>query len=343
MILNNNRQDVINASITFIVILAIIILFKSFLSKKIEKYFDSIGETDFGEKLDRIFKSLGLLFHLAMPTYAAFYFITLPDYINNFFNPIFILVFLYYAVKLGTIIIQIGVHRLAANEDKKNDIDPTLISFIGTLAQIGLWVFALLLFLSNLGFNINALITGLGIGGIAVAFALQGILSDLFASFSIHLDKPFKKGDFIIIGNDLGTVEHIGIKSTRIRTLRGEKLVVSNKELTDTRVHNFTYMKQRRVESKVGIVYQTSYEKTKKAKKLIEEAINEVENVKIDRVHFKEFSDSALTFEFVYHVLSGDYNMFMDVQEEINLNIKKRFEKAKIEFAYPTRTLYINK
>ena len=184
---------------------------------------------------------------------------------------------------------------------------------------------------------------GLGIGGIAIAFALQNILSDIFASFSIYFDKPFKVDDFIIIGDDKGVVKKIGIKSTRIQTLQGEELVISNKELTESRVHNYKKMERRRIVFVFGVTYETPTEKVKKIPSIIKDIIEKTELADIDRVHFKEFADFSLNFEVVYYLKTSDYAEYMDTQQEINLAMKEHFEKEQIEFAYPTQTVFVHK
>jgi len=141
----------------------------------------------------------------------------------------------------------------------------------------------------------------------------------------------------------LGTVEHVGIKTTRIRSLFGEVLVFSNSDLTSSRIKNYKQMKTRRISFKIGVVYQTSYDNVKKIPKMVTDLFSKIEGVKVDRVHFHEFADFSLIFEIVYHVLNPDYNVYMDKQQEINLAIMKAFEKDKIEFAYPTQQLFVTK
>ena len=187
------------------------------------------------------------------------------------------------------------------------------------------------------------LIAGLGIGGLAVGLALQGILGDLFSAFTIYFDKPFEEGDFIIIGNDMGTIKHIGIKSTRIQALGGQELVISNSELTSTRVNNYKKMDTRRVVFGFGLEYKTSVAKLEKIKKIVEGVVKKEKHSTLDRVHFKGFGDSSLDFEVVYYVDSNDYNIYMDVQEKINLGIKGLIEKEGVSFAFPSRTVYTKK
>jgi len=204
------------------------------------------------------------------------------------------------------------------------------------------WFVVILIALDNLGVNIKTLIAGLGIGGIAVALALQNILGDLFASLSIILDKPFVIGDFIIINEYLGTVEHIGLKTTRIRSLSGEQLIFSNSDLLKSRIRNFKRMYERRVVFTIGVLYQTPYEKLCRIPKMIREIVEGNDQVRFDRAHFKEYGDFSLKFEIVYWIQNPDYNLYMDIQQTINLEIYKKFEASRIKFAYPTQTLFLN-
>ncbi len=197
--------------------------------------------------------------------------------------------------------------------------------------------------LDNLGFKISAVIAGLGIGGIAVALAAQAILGDLFSYFAILFDRPFEVGDFIILGEYLGTIEHIGIKTTRIRSLSGEQLVFSNTDLTSSRLRNYKRMGKRRVVFKLGVTYQTTLKQLKTIPGIIENIIKGVKDTTFDRVHFSSYGDFSLIFEVVYYVMSRDYNKYMDIQQVINFAIKKEFEAGGIEFAYPTQTLYLTK
>lgn len=206
---------------------------------------------------------------------------------------------------------------------------------------IFIWILGLVFLLDNLGFKISAIVAGLGIGGVAVALAASVLLNDLFAYFAIMFDQPFVIGDFIIIGEFKGTVEKIGIKTTRLRSLGGELLVFSNKDLTDSRLRNFKRMNQRRAEFKLGLTYDTSNEKLQDALSVVRETIQKIKLTKLDRAHFSTFADSALIIEVIYFVDSPEYNVYMNIQQEINLEIKKEFEKRGIAFAFPTQTLHV--
>jgi small-conductance mechanosensitive channel len=204
-----------------------------------------------------------------------------------------------------------------------------------------LWSSILLLALNNLGINVTSLIAGLGIGGVAVALAIQNILGDLFASLSIVLDKPFVIGDFLMIGDFMGSVEYIGLKTTRIRSLSGEQLVFSNSDLLGSRIRNYGRMFERRVVFSIGVTYQTPRERLKLIPEIIREAIESKSKTRFDRCHFMKYGDYALMFETVFYVLSPDYNAYMDIQQAIYFEIHERFEQEQIEFAYPTQKLFV--
>lgn len=210
-----------------------------------------------------------------------------------------------------------------------------------TLFKVVIWSFGSIFLLDNLGFEVSAVITGLGIGGIAVALAAQTILKDLFNYFVILLDQPFAIGDFIVIDSLMGEVEHIGIKTTRIRSLSGEQLIIPNTDLTSARVRNYKHMERRRVAFKLNLTSQTTAEQLRQIPALIGDIIKNTAAAQLDRVHFAAYTDSGLEFEVVYFVLSGDYNKYMDIQQAINLAIKELSEQRKLEFAYPTSTVFM--
>ena len=212
----------------------------------------------------------------------------------------------------------------------------------GTVAEGVIWMIIGLLILSNLGIDVSGLMTSLGVGGIAVALAAQSVLGDLFASLSIVLDKPFEPGDFIQVGDQAGTVKRIGLKTTRVTALQGEELVFSNTDLLSSRIQNYRRMRERRVVLEVGLLYTTSLSAIKEVPGVLEEAIRATEGARFDRAHFKRFGDSALIFEAVYYIDTGDYAAFMDRQQAINMALLDSLRKRKLEFAFPTRTLHLD-
>ncbi len=217
----------------------------------------------------------------------------------------------------------------------------TTLAALGFLSRIVVWALVVLLALSNIGVNVTAFIAGLGITGIAVALALQGILKDLFASLAIVLDKPFELGDFLIFGEYLGTVEHVGIRSTRIHSLHGEQVVLANSDILETRIRNYKRMPERRAVFTIGVNYHTPRDKLALIPVMIREIIESQENTRFDRSHFKEYGTFALTFETVYYMLDPGYNAYMDTQQIINLTLHERFEKHGIRFAFPAQTVFL--
>jgi len=228
---------------------------------------------------------------------------------------------------------------------KRGADEATVSKVKGVLPAINvvIWGIGIVFLLDNLGVKISTVVAGLGIGGVAVALASQAILGDLFCHFAILFDRPFEVGDFIIIEDFMGSIEHIGIKTTRIRSLSGEQLVFSNTDLTKSRLRNYKRMEKRRVVFRIGVVYQTSLEKLKEIPPIITNIITGIKDTAFDRVHFFSYGDFSLIYEIVYYVLSNDYNKYMDIQQEINFRIKEEFDKRSIEFAYPTQTLYLSK
>ncbi len=216
------------------------------------------------------------------------------------------------------------------------------MDILSVVIRVVVWSLVLLLILDNLGINITALVAGLGIGGIAVALAAQNTFSDLFASLSIVLDRPFVVGDFVMVGEHLGTVERVGVKTTRVRSLSGEQLVFSNNDLLNSRIKNYGRMFERRVVFSLGVTYQTTAEHLKQVPTIIREAVEAQDSVRFDRAHFQRYGDFALVFETVYYVLSPEYNTYMGIQQAINLQIFEEFGETGIQFAYPTQTLYVN-
>jgi len=190
------------------------------------------------------------------------------------------------------------------------------IGIIRFVARLAVWAMVLLLTLENLGVDITALVAGLGIGGIAVALALQNVLGDLLASLSIALDQPFVIGDFVIVGEHMGTVEYIGIKSTRVRSLTGEQIVMSNADLLSSRLRNYGRMYQRRVVFTLGVTYETPRERLTEIPRLLRQVIEAQHGVRLERAHFATFGACSLDFEIVYHVLSPDYGRYMDAQPQ---------------------------
>jgi small-conductance mechanosensitive channel len=243
----------------------------------------------------------------------------------------------------GTVVINTVIQRQMARRLDDDAASATTINALGFVLRLVFYSVLLLMGLDNLGFDVTALIAGFGIGGIAIALALQNVLGDLFASLSIVLDRPFVIGDFIIVDDLLGTVEYIGLKTTRVKSLSGEQLVFANSDLLSSRIRNFKRMYERRIVFGLGVTYQTPRTKLEQIPGMIRAAVERQENTRFDRAHFKEYGDFSLNFEVVYFVLVPDFNVYMDIQQAVNFDIHRAFEDAGIEFAYPTQTLFMAK
>jgi len=298
-------------------------------------------KTDIDDFVVDLLDRTKLLFLILLGIYAGSLALDLPAIADRVIKTLMLLSFLLQVGYWGSAVITFWINRVVK---RRLEQDPTAVSTIhafGILGKIGLWAILILLALDNVGVKITSLIAGLGIGGVAIALAVQNILGDLFASLSIVFDKPFVIGDFIIVGDLLGTVERIGLKTTRVRSLSGEQLIFSNKDLLQSRIRNYKRMFERRVVFTVGVTYDTPYEKLEAIPKMIREIIEAQGNTRFDRSHFSAYGESSLSFETVYYVLVPDYNAYMDIQQAINLAIYRRFEDEAIEFAFPTRTIHL--
>ena len=281
-------------------------------------------------------------FMIALAVMAGIQLLVLPQQVREAVQGLVFMATLVQLAIWGNAAIGVFLKRYTTRKMEEDAESATTIRFVGFLLRLGLWVLIGMVALDTAGIDITALVAGLGVGGIAVALAVQNILGDLFASLSIVLDKPFVIGDFIIVGDMMGTVEHIGLKTTRIRSLSGEQLVFSNDDLLSSRIRNYKRMQERRVLFSFGVVYQTPRSQLERIPGLVREAVETQGNTRFDRAHFQKFGASSLDFEVVYYMLVPDYNAYMDTQQAINLALFERFEALGIQFAYPTQTLYVS-
>lgn len=267
--------------------------------------------------------------------------VELPETARRVLDSITIISLLIQAGLWASLALQQSIDQYREHKISEDPASVTTLNVLSFIGKVMLWAVVLLLVLDNLGINITALVAGLGVGGIAIALAVQTILGDLLSSLSIVLDKPFVIGDFLAVGDLLGSVEHVGLKTTRLRSLSGEQLVFSNSDLLNSRIRNYGRMYERRVLFSIGVTYQTPREKLIKIPEIIREAVTGQEKTRFDRSNFKEYGNFSLNFESVYYVLGPDYNEYMNIQESINLHIHEAFENEGIEFAYPTQTLLV--
>jgi small-conductance mechanosensitive channel len=319
----------------------LLIVIRGFLRRRLSAQRDAEGDIQ-AFYLDLIAKTS--IFLLSIPIIvAAFRTLILPDQVIVFGRAAAILAFL---LQLGiwiTDFVQFWLDRYRRARIETDQAAVTTISAVSFLAKIAIWAVIFVMALHNLDIAVAPLIAGLGIGGIAIALATQNILSDLFASLSIVIDKPFVIGDFIVVGELAGSVEHVGLKTTRVRSLSGEQLVFSNSDLLGSRIRNFKRLIERRIVFHFGVTYQTTREQLEMIPVIVREIIESQSEVRFDRSHFQKFGDSSLDFESVYYVLVPEMAAAMDVQQRINLDLVSRFAELGIDFAYPTRTLHIEK
>jgi len=336
---HNTVKNYIIVLACIFVALALVRLFKRTILTKISHWTEKTKVT-FDNYLVGSFERFGIPIINICIVYAGINYLTLSPRVDKIINiattvAITILVIRFVSSALARVVgaYFIRKHHTASGANE--------MGAINLIIGIIIWFIGLGFLFDNLGYDLTAIIAGLGVGGIAVALAAQNILGDLFNYFVIFLDRPFEAGDFLTVGDQNGTVEHIGVKTTRIRTLSGEQLVFSNSDLTSSRIHNYKTMQKRRIVFKIGVTYQTSYEQLEQIPSIIKSIIEAQDPVRVDRIHFQSYGDSSLDYEIVYYVLDPSYNKYMDIQQAINLGIYKEFASRGIEIAYPTRTLFM--
>lgn len=275
--------------------------------------------------------------------YLVSFVLDLPDEARDFLRSAAVIALLLQIALWTLVAINFWVARTRRKKMEADAASATLIGAAGFVAKLVLWTVIVLATLENVGVDVTALVAGLGIGGVAVALAVQNILGDLLASLSIVLDKPFVIGDTIHVDDFAGTVESIGLKTTHVRSVSGEQIVFSNSDLVRSRLRNYKRMAERRIVLNFGVVYETPVGKLEEVPAMVREIVEAQEQVRFDRAHFKRFAESSLEFEAVYFVLSPDYTLSMDRQQAINLALLRRLEEAGIHLSAPTRALLVEK
>lgn len=287
-----------------------------------------------------VLASTGKLLHGAIGLYAGAQMLILAPKAATLVHSI-VMVALFVQVALwGDLAIKEWLTRYRARATGEHAANTTSTAALGFVARAVIWLVLALMILDNFGVNITTLVASLGIGGIAVALALQNILGDLFSSLSIVLDKPFVVGDFITVDGVSGTVEYVGLKTTRLRALGGEQIVFSNSDMLKARIHNYKRMQTRRIAFTIGVTYETAASKLEALPRMIGEIVGRQVGVTFDRAHFKSFGASSLDFEIVFIVNSPEYQAYMDVQQAINLALFDCLAQESIAFAYPTQTIH---
>jgi small-conductance mechanosensitive channel len=324
-----------------IIVLSILLarIFQSVIVKRLQRLSEksSTSLDDFAVSVIRS-SAMPLLYVLSF--YLGLRSLSLSDTVQQVWHVAITITMVFFVIRAVNSLIRYifysYIKRDTSEAEKRKEVRGILL-----IIQSVVWVLGFVFLIDNLGYDITTIVTGLGIGGIAIALASQAILGDLFSYLVIFFDKPFEVGDFIIVDNKMGVVDYIGIKTTRIRALSGEQLICSNTDLTNSRVHNYKRMMERRVVFLIGVIYNTPSHKLKEIPGMIKEIIESVRDTRFDRAHFASFGNFSLNFEIVYYVGSPDYNLYMNIQQAINLKIFQRFETEGIEFAFPTQTLYL--
>ena len=338
---DNRILDYLVCLSIFLIGVIVIYIFKSIILVRLKRWAEQTATTVDDLLIRIIEKKLMPILYFGI-FYLSVQFISLYPVIEKIINSLGIILLTIFAVRLILTLIMYGLE----NYWEKKEADASRKSgfrMIYTALKVILWGFAVIIILDNFGVKVSTLIAGIGIGGVAIALATQAILKDLFSYFIIFFDRPFEIGDFIIVGDYMGVVDHIGIKTTRIVSLGGEQIIFSNTDLTDSRVRNYKRMGKRRVLFNLGVTYQTTLEQLKEIPTIIANVIKGISNVAFDRAHFQSYGDFSLLYEVVFYVIGSDYNKYMDIQQEINFKIKEEFDKRGIEFAYPTQTLFLSK
>lgn len=338
-IFQNSLLDYLKFLGAFLIGILFVRLFKKILLAKVYKWAKN-GSNEFISYLITCCEQK----LLPIVYYGVFYLsmqgLAISSLLLKIINSIGLGVLVFFGVRFFLSLVNYGLENYLINKEtdsSKKHVFRIISVFIRFLA----WTVALIILLDNLGIKISALVAGLGIGGIAVALAAQVFLSDLFSYFTIYFDRPFEVGDYIVIDDFSGTVENIGIKTTRLLSLSGEQLVFSNADLTSSRLRNYKRMVNRRINFEIAVSYQTTYHQLKEIPELIAGIIKSIPETRFDRSHFKSFGEYNLRFETVYYVTTSNYSTYMDIQQEINLRIKEEFEKRGINFTYPSQNVFL--
>ncbi len=297
--------------------------------------------TDVDDLVAELIRRIKFFFLFAVSVYLGSRVLSLSGKADDILSKIVTIAVIFQGAVWGSVLFDYAIGRARGGKEGLEAEDKTKLAALGFVFRIALWSLVLLLALDNLGIKVTALVAGLGVGGIAVALAVQNILGDLFASLSIILDKPFAIGDFIVVDDLQGTVEHVGLKTTRVRGLGGEQLVFANSDLLKSRIRNYKRMEERRIAFLLGVAYQTPVEKLERIPAIVRQVVEAQKNCRFDRSHFAAYGDFALRFETVYYVTSADYAVYMDVHHAINLALLSRFRQEGIAFAYPTQRVFL--
>lgn len=337
----NPLQDYLIALLVMFLIISAVRLFRKLALQRLRQLSQKT-DTVWDDLLVRLLDKSVLPLLNVLALYAASHYLTLPERVNRYFNMAMAVLVTFFVIRLLVAAIQQSLNAYLDKQENAEEKKKQVRSFM-VIVKILIWLIGILFLFDNLGFDITAVITGLGIGGIAIALAAQTILGDLFSYFVIFFDRPFEIGDFVVVDDKRGTVEYIGLKTTRIRSLTGEQLVISNTNLTNSRLHNFKLLERRRIVMNLGVTYGTPSEKLQRIPGMIRQIIEAVPQTTFDRAHFATYGPYSLQFEVVYFIETQDYMVYMDAQQTINLAIYDAFAAEGISFAYPTQQILLSR
>ncbi len=337
---NNSLQNWLIAGVVATVIATTLIVVRTILARRLAKVAERTA-TSADDAIVDLIRRTRYFFVLTAAVAAGMLFLDLPPRAYSIARVLGTIALIVQIAIWGNGLITFWFRNYAEHKAESDLASRTTIAAFSFVAKALLWVMLGLVALNRLGFDVTALITGLGVGGIAIALAVQNVLGDLFAALAIVLDKPFVVGDVISVDTITGKVEHIGLKTTRVRSLSGEQVIFSNADLLKSRIRNFKRMAERRVVFVIGVTYDTAPETVARIPTMIREVIEAQPKVRFDRSHFTLFGDSALNFETVYFMTTADYAMYADTHQHVLLQIYRRFAADKIEFAFPTRTVVV--
>lgn len=340
--INQNITQLVTAVVIILVTVIVFQLIKFLVYSQLRKF---ANRSLVDALADRI-ESIGWVTAIATGIYIASEAVT-PVNSQTVINSIVYIGFIFVWTWQGINLVARIVDYLFARSLAKagDDANVTAYKFLASAVKASLWAIALLLVLSNLGYNVDSLIAGLGIGGVAIALAVQAVLGDFISSFSIIADKPFKVGDFIIVGELMGHVEKIGIRSTRVRSIDGEEIVMPNSELVSSNIRNYGRLQRRRALHTIGVTYNTDHKLLSDLTAWVKSILvgnNMVEDDSF-RINLVGYGDFSINFELQFYVKTADYNEFLDIQEQVLLDIKQKFDEEGVEFAFPTQTVYMAK
>lgn len=331
----NTVYNYIDAFLYFIVSLIILFVLQRFLMTRFER-FAKKTETEVDDVLVEFVQSIRPRLYILLAAYFGLHTLNLSDVTQSILNVVLIVVVIFQITRSVQIIIEFFAKKVSGGTGDDEHVK-SAAHLLSAITIIVVWVFGIMMILSNIGVNITSLVAGVGIGGIAIAFAVKEVLSDLFSSFSIYFDKPFKAGDIVKVDNEVGTIKKIGIKTTRIQSRTGEELIISNQDMTSSRVHNYKRMDYRTVRAHFIVSFDTPSAVLREIPQEIRSIIGSIEHAECKRVHFKEFGEWGIIFETTYKVDSRDYTLYMDIQQEINIGVKELLEVRGIEIATPAQ------